>query len=326
MRTNLMVSAVVMTALWFDMRPALAATGCEALARLSLPNATITSAQSVAAGAYVPPAPAGGAAGARGGAGRGRGPQFTDLPAFCRVTATLKPSSDSDIKMELWMPAASAQGFGSWNGKFVVPGNGGFAGALAPAGLATALRSGYAAATTDTGHEGGSGAFMLDHPEKLTDFADRAIHETTVAGKAIVSAFYGNGPKFSYFNGCSTGGRQALTAAQRFPDDFDGIVAGAPAIFASHQAAGQIWNWQATHKDEASYIPPAKYAVLHEAVVAACDTVDGDKDGVLEDPTRCRFDPAGVQCKSGDGPTCLTAAQVEAAGKIYAGAKNPRTG
>jgi feruloyl esterase len=326
MRTNLMVSAAVMTALCFDMRPALAATACEALARLSLPNATITSAQSVAAGAYVPPGPPGGAGGPRGGAGRGPGPQFTDLPAFCRVTATLKPSSDSDIKMELWMPAASAQGSGSWNGKFVVPGNGGFAGTLAPAGLATALRSGYAAATTDTGHEGGSGAFMLDHPEKLSDFADRAIHDTTAKGKAIVAAFYGNGPRLSYFNGCSTGGRQALTAAQRFPDDFDGIVAGAPAIYASHQSAGQIWIWQATHKDVASYIPPAKYAVLHDAVVAACDTLDHVKDGVLEDPTRCTFDPAAVQCKDADGPTCLTAAQVEAARKIYAGAKNPRTG
>src|SRR5580693_6101638 len=182
MRTNLMVSAVVMTALCFDMRSALTATTCGDLARLSLPNATITSAQSVAAGAYVPPGPPAGAAGPRGGAGRGRGPQFTDLPAFCRVTATLKPSSDSDIKMELWMPAAG------WNGKFVVPGNGGFAGTLAPAGLATALRSGYAAATTDTGHEGGSGALMLDQPEKLTDFADGAIHETAAQGKAIVAA------------------------------------------------------------------------------------------------------------------------------------------
>jgi feruloyl esterase len=325
MRNNLMLSAVVMTALCFDVRSAQAATTCEDLARLSLPSATITSAQSVVAGAYVPPgaaARAGGqpAGGPRGGAGQGRGPQFTDLPAFCRVTATLKPSTDSDIKMELWMPAAG------WNGKFVVPGNGGFAGTLAPAGLATALRSGYAAATTDTGHEGGSGAFMLDHPEKLTDFADRAIHETTAKGKAIVAAFYGNGPRLSYFNGCSTGGRQALTAAQRFPDDFDGIVAGAPAIYASHQSAGQIWIWQATHKDEASYIPPAKYAVLHDAVVAACDTLDHVKDGVLEDPTRCTFDPAVVQCKDADGPTCLTAAQVEAARKIYAGAKNPRTG
>jgi feruloyl esterase len=165
---------------------------------------------------------------------------------------------------------------------------------------------------------------MLDHPERLTDFADRAIHEMTVRGKAIVAAFYGNGPKFSYFNGCSTGGRQALTAAQRFPDDFDGIVAGAPAIYASHQTAGQIWIWQATHKDQASFLTPAKYQVLHEAVLNACDSLDGVKDGVLEDPTKCRFDPKVVQCKDADGPSCLTAAQVEAARKIYEGPRNPR--
>ena len=211
--------------------------------------------QLVAAGTYVAPVPPGraGAAG-RGGAGQGRGNQFADLPAFCRVAASIKPSSDSDIKMELWMPASG------WNGKFVLPGNGGFAGAIAPAGLATNLRNGYAAATTDTGHEGGSGAFMMDHPERLTDFADRAIHETAAKSKAIVAAFYGNGPRLSYFNGCSTGGRQALTAAQRFPDDFDGIVAGAPAIYASKQSAGQLWIWNATHKDDASFLTPAKYA------------------------------------------------------------------
>src|SRR5262245_24369342 len=162
------ISAGLM-AVTIDASPAGAAT-CESLRSLSLSNTTITAAETVAAGAYVPPP-----------TGRRRGPtQFAGLPAFCRVTATLRPSSDSDIKMELWMPAAP-----SWNGKFVVPGNGGFAGAIAPAGLATNLRNGYAAATTDTGHEGGSGSFMLDHPERLTDFADRAIHETTEKGKAL---------------------------------------------------------------------------------------------------------------------------------------------
>jgi feruloyl esterase len=312
------VSAVCLAVLALQSRPALAAS-CESLASLSLPDTTITAVQLVAAGAYVAPVPAG-----RAGAGRGRGNQFADLPAFCRVAASIKPSRDSDIKIELWMPAAG------WNRKFVVPGNGGFAGTIAPAGLATNLRNGYAAATTDTGHEGGSGAFMMDHPERLTDFADRAIHETAVKGKAIVAAFYGGGPKRSYFNGCSTGGRQALTAAQRFPDDFDGIVAGAPAIYASKQSAGQLWIWNATHQDEASLLTPANYAVLHDAVVAKCDTLDGVKDGVLEDPTRCAFDPKVVQCKAGpnggqaDAANCLTAPQVEAARKIYSGAKNSK--
>jgi len=277
----------------------------------------MTAAESVGAGGYVAPIPAG----RRGDAGaRGRGNPYADLPAFCRVAATIRPSADSDIKMEIWLPASG------WNGKFVAPGNGGFAGTIAPAGLATNLRNGYAVATTDTGHEGGSGAFMLDHPERLTDFADRAIHETTMKGKAIVAAFYGNGPRRSYFNGCSTGGRQALTAAQRFPDDFDGIVAGAPAIYASRQSAGQIWIWQATHKDAASYLTPDALKILHDAAVRQCDALDGVKDGVLEDPTRCTFDPKVVECRNGDGPDCLTAPQVEAARKIYTGARNPRTG
>jgi feruloyl esterase len=318
MRCSCAIGAIVILTTWFGNATPAAAASCESLSSVSLPNTTITAVQLVAAGTYVAPATPGRAAAARGGAAQGRGNPYADLPAFCRVAATLKPSSDSDIKMELWMPASG------WNGKFVVPGNGGFAGAIAPAGLATALRKGYAAATTDTGHQGGSGAFMLDHPERLTDFADRAIHETTVKGKAMVSAFYGNGPRLSYFNGCSTGGRQALTAAQRFPDDYDGIVAGAPAIYASHQSAGQIWIWQATHQSAASYLTPDKLSVLHDAVVAQCDALDGVKDGVLEDPTRCAFDPKVVQCKDGDAQGCLTVPQVEAARKIYAGAKNSK--
>jgi pimeloyl-ACP methyl ester carboxylesterase len=327
------VSVVSLIALALHARP-VAAASCESLASLTLQYTAITAAETVAAGAYVPPAPAGrraggpdapgpdagrGGAPARGGA-QGRGNQFTDLPAFCRVAATIKPSADSNIRMELWMPASG------WNGKFVVPGNGGFAGTIAPGGLATALRNGYAAATTDTGHEGGSGAFMLDHPERLTDFADRAIHETTVRGKAILGAFYGSGPRLSYFNGCSTGGRQALTAAQRFPNDYDGIVAGAPAIYASRQSAGQIWIWQATHQNPAGYLTPEALTVLHNAAVAQCDALDGVKDGVLEDPRRCTFDPKVVQCKEAGGANCLTAPQVEAARKIYTGARNPRTG
>jgi feruloyl esterase len=322
--TQAVAAGVVASALVLAARPAAAMSSCESLAALSVPHTTVTLANIVTAGSFVPwPAGRGSIAPAAGrgrGAGSGVQSPFADLPAFCRVAATLTPSDDSAIKLELWMPVAG------WNGKFVIPGNGGFAGAIAPAGLAAALRSGYAAATTDTGHEGGSGRFMLDHPEQLTDFADRAVHQTAVVGKTFLSAFYGEAPKRSYFNGCSTGGRQALTAAQRFPDDFDAIVAGAPAIYASHQTAGQIWLWQATHKDEASFIPANKYPVLHDAVLAACDALDGVKDGVLEDPTRCKFDPAVVQCKGANEATCLTASQVEAARKIYTGPKNPRTG
>jgi feruloyl esterase len=289
-----------------------AATACENLSSLSLPNTTITLAQTVAKGAFAPPATANG----RGG--RGQAPDYSDLPAFCRVTATLKPSADSDIKMELWMPASG------WNGKYQTAGNGGYAGNLGQQPLAAALRRGYAIAGTDTGHVGGA-QNMFGHPEKIIDFAYRAIHETTVTSKALVAAFYGNGPKYSYFSNCSTGGRQALVAASKFPEDFNGIVAGDPAIYTSHQAAQQLWVGQAVHKDEASFIPAAKFPTIHKAVVEACDALDGVKDGVIENPRRCKFDPQVLVCKNGDSENCLTQPQVEAARKLYAAPVNPRT-
>src|SRR5947207_6279311 len=188
--------------------------------------------------------------------------------------------------------------------------------------MATALAAGYGAVSTDTGHVGGNANFMVGHPEKLVDFEERAVHEMTVTAKAIAAAYYGSAPQKAYFNGCSTGGRQALTAAQRYPLDFDAIVAGAAANFAKRQTFGQVWLWQATHKDEASMLTPAQYAVLHKAVLAQCDALDGVTDGVLENPMKCKFDPSVALCKSGDNPDCLTAAQVESAKKIYAGASH----
>src|SRR5262249_16124784 len=161
----------------------------------------------------------------------------------------------------------------------------------------------------------------------VTDFASRAVHEMTVTAKTIINSYYGNAPKFSYWNGCSTGGRQALSEAERYPGDYDGIVAGAPAINASRLQGMQVWAAQAVHKDEASYIPPAKYPMIHDAVLQASDALNGVKDGVLEDPTKCKFDPKTLVCKDGvDAPSCLTAPQLEAAKKLYAGPKNSRTG
>ena len=160
----------------------------------------------------------------------------------------------------------------------------------------------------------------------LIDFAHRAIHETTVAAKATASGFFGSAPKLAYFNGCSTGGRQAVTAAQRYPDDFDGIVAGAPASHTSTQAFGQIWFYQAL-ADPASALPREKLSLLHDAVLAACDGLDGANDGVLENPLACTFDPQVLACKQGsDAASCLTQAQVDGARRIYAGPSNPRTG
>lgn len=238
---------------------------------------------------------------------------YLTVPAFCRISATLKPSPDSDIKIEVWMPESG------WNGKFQAVGNGAWAGTIAYPALAAALNAGYATASTDTGHAGNTGVFILGHPEKLTDFAYRAVHEMTVAAKSIVNSYYGTAPKHSYWNGCSTGGRQALAEAQRYPEDYDGIIAGAPAGYTTHLQGMQVWVEQATHENESSYIPPAKYTLIHNAVLAACDALDGVKDGVLEDPTLCKFDPRVLACRESDSASCLTDPQVELARKMYSG-------
>ena len=182
------------------------AASCESLTSLKLPNTTITSANTVAAGAFMPPSPGGSTTVAS---------QFSNVPAFCRVAATLTPSSDSDIKIEIWLPVSG------WNGKFQAVGNGGFAGVISYSALAAALRDGYATASTDTGHQGNTAVFALGHPEKVIDFADRAVHEMTVQAKAIVNAYYGSAPSLSFWNGCSQGGRQAITEAAKYPADFE---------------------------------------------------------------------------------------------------------
>jgi feruloyl esterase len=292
--------------------PSLAAAApCESLTTLSVAKGSVTLSQTVAPGAFTQPA-------GRGGRGGGESP-FARLPQFCRVAATLKPAPRSDIKMEVWMPSSG------WNGKLQVVGNGGFAGTISYPAMATAVAGGYAAASTDTGHTGpSSNTFAND--DTLADFAYRAIHETAVVAKRVVDGFYGDAPKFSYFNGCSTGGRQALTAAQRYPEDFNGIVAGAPASHSSTQTFGQIWIYQAT-VDPAAALPREKLQVLNDAVMGACDGLDGTKDGVLENPLVCRFDPQVLACRDGGDPaSCLTPPQVQAVKRIYAGAANPRTG
>jgi tannase/feruloyl esterase len=272
------------------------AAPCESLASLSLPQTTITAAQAVAPGAFTPPA--------GGRAGRGASP-FAALPAFCRVAATLAPTGDSDIKIEVWLPAAG------WNGKFQAVGNGGWAGTISYPAMAEALRRGYATTSTDTGHTGASGSFALGHPEKFVDFAYRSEHEMTVKAKAIVAAFYGSAPKYSYWNGCSTGGRQGLAEAQRYPDDFDGIVAGAQANPRTHLNAWQLSIGKAALADPAAFIPPSKYPLIHKAVLAQCDALDGLKDGLIADPTKCRFDPAVLACRGEEGSECLTPRQID---------------
>jgi feruloyl esterase len=309
MNLRLARCAALFATLIFSAAAANAAT-CESLATLSLPATTITMAQTVAVGTFTPP-----------GANAQPGAALRDLPSFCRVAATLRPSSDSDIKVEVWLPTTN------WNGKYQAVGNGGWAGSIVYTALGDALRRGYAASSTDTGHVGGTAKDMFGHPEKLIDYSFRAIHEMTVKAKAITEAFYGNAPRLSYFVGCSAGGRQAMLEAQRFANDFNGIVAGAPAVNTTpmYQAA-RMWIPHATLKDPASYIPPSKYPMIHQAVLNACDAIDGLKDGLIDDPRKCKFDPKVLECKAGDAASCLTAPQVEAAKKIMTPVKHPRTG
>jgi feruloyl esterase len=309
--TRRTLGALFLVAVLASARAAAAST-CEDMMSLSRAGTAVTLARPVDAGKFAPPA-------GRAGGGRGGANPFAALPAFCRVAATLTPANDSEIKIEVWLPAAN------WNGKLQSVGNGAWAGTVSYPAMATALAAGYATASTDTGHAGGNANFIDGHPEKLIDFEERAVHEMTVAAKAVVDAFYGRAPTVSYFNGCSTGGRQALTEVQRYPADYDGIIAGAPANFAKRQTFGQIWLWQATHKDAACMLTPESYQVLHKAALDACDAHDGVRDGVIENPVRCRFDPRVTLCKDGATGGCLTAPQVDAAAKIYAGASHSRT-
>ena len=271
---------------------------CEKLASLSLPHAKITAAQLVAAGAY------------------SQEPVFKLVPAFCRIAIDSMPSADSDIKIEVWLPATG------WNGKFQAQGNGGFAGSIGFDEMGISVMQGYATAGTDTGHAASfiDAHWALDHPEKIADFGYRAIHEMTLAAKAAIHAYYTSAPRYSYFASCSNGGRQALMEAQRFPQDYDGIIAGAPANDWTHLLTDAIWNAQALSFEAGSYIPASKLPAIAKAVNESCDRLDGVADGIINDPRRCHFDPAKMLCKSGDADSCLTAPQVTALEKLYQGA------
>ena len=283
---------------------------CDALAQVTLAGGTITSAQPIAAGAFAPPTAANGNAAAA----------FAALPAFCRVTATLTPTSDSDIRVEIWLPAAG------WNRKIESAGNGGLGGAIPYPALAAAVKAGYAAAGTDTGHVGGNADFAIGHPEKLVDFAYRAIHEMTVSAKAIVAARYDARPARSYFNSCSTGGRQALIEAQRYPDDYDGIVAGDASWDQMRLYAARVWLNTYVNRTPAAVIPASKYPMIHNAVLARCDALDGVKDGVIEDPSRCAFDFATLACNGADRPDCLTSDQIDTAKAMTSPIRDPKSG
>lgn len=295
---------------------ALIATGahaatCEDLSKVQLKDATITSVKSFAAGAGVEIDAFG-------------IPALPSAKAFCRVQATLAPTPASAVKVEVWLPETA-----DWNGKLMASGNGGYGGSLGPPRLAMrpALHQGYATAATDLGHsgDGASGedaSWALGRPEQIADYGHRANHVTAQFAKGLITAYYGAGPKRAYFNGCSDGGREALMEAQRHPGDFDGIVAGAPANRWTHLMTSMAWTWQSAHARAESLIPDAKLPIIQAAALAKCDKIDGVADGVIEDPRACRFDPATIQCKTGDGPDCLTQAQTEALRRIYQGPRS----
>jgi feruloyl esterase len=303
---------------------------CEDLTSLSLPHTTITIAQSVPAGSFTTPYNA----------------TLINLPDFCRIAATLRPSSDSNIKIEVWLPVPKSVGSAAvaaenaagpsrpapdakvtWNGKLLAVGNGGWAGSIPYAALANAVRRGYAGTATDTGHEGQGGNFALGHPEKLIDYAHRSEHEMTVAAKGVINAFYGAAPARSYWNGCSTGGRQALVEATRYPADFDGIIAGAAANPKTLLDAWRMWMAQVAMKDQADRILPSQYPLIHREVLAQCDAIDGVKDGLIENPLKCRFDPKPIVCKDSDDPSdeasCLTPRQATSTRALMGPARTP---
>lgn len=281
--------------------PAIAAN-CADMATLQLPHTTITAAQAVPAGPFT-----------------GGGAPVRVAVAFCRVAVVLKPSEDSDIHVEIWLPATR------WTGKFQGIGNGGFAGSIDFNALASAVAHGYAAAATDTGHHAGGtdASWALNHPEKIADFGYRAIHETADVAKGVIFAFYGAEPKRSYFSACSNGGRQALMEAERYPADYDGIVAGAPADYWTHLLTTAIYNLQAVSQP-GSAITASKLPAIEGAALAACDGLDGVKDGVIENPAQCHFDPGVLLCQGAETDACLTAPQIAAVRKIYAGAKTAK--
>ena len=278
------------------------AVACSDLTALNLAQTTIALAETVPAGAFEQP-PDGFSPFAA---------DYSRLPAFCRVAGSIKPSADSDIRFELWLPATH------WNGKFLQTGNGGAAGSVFYFGMAEPLTRGYAVANTDTGHRGGGGDFgwVPGHPEQLIDFQWRAVHELTRVGKTITTAHYGRAPAKSYFNGCSTGGRQGLLEAQRFPDDYDAIIAGAPAnnwvllLSLSAMIEGSLGPGK---------LPVEQLGMLKEAAIAACDTKDGLQDRIIDEPEKCDFDPGSLQCKDGQTTNCLSGQAVAAARRIYAG-------
>jgi feruloyl esterase len=288
---------------------------CEDLTSFSITEGTVTSAEVVETGAFTPPVAPGGRPPSAASVAR----TYGDLPAFCRVIATLRPTNDSNITVEVWMPLSG------WNGKYQAVGNGAFSGSIRHGSMAAALANGYATSSTDTGHIGNTAEFGLDHPEKVVDFGWRSLHLMAVLAKEVIAAHYDESLRYSYWNGCSAGGRQAMKMAQAFPEDFDGIVAGAPGQDWSGRAAGALRVATYLESNVAARLSEDDRLLVHAAAISACDAADGVVDGIIDSPQRCDFDPAVLQCEGAKNGSCLTAAQVETVRMLYTSPVNPST-
>jgi len=289
------------------------AISCAQLASVALPSSpssafTVLNAQIIVAG----PLPAGTPATTNPPMRRAEA-----LPAYCKVKSRISPA----INFELWLPQAG------WNGRFQQIGVHRFGGELDYADMAWQLAQGYAVASSDTGHAGQAALPWMQNPQQVVDYGSRAVHETAMKAQALTAAFYGRPAQYAYFNGCSTGGKEALMEAQRYPSDFQGIAVGDPNFDQIGNRAQYIWNAQATFMNEATRITPAQLRLVHAKVLEACDRLDGVADGVIGDPRQCHFRPESLACQAGQAPgECLTPAQAGAVTKIYEGPSDPLTG
>ncbi len=244
------------------------------------------------------------------------------LPELCDIRGVIWPEAGFAIKL----PTV-------WNERFQMVGNGGTAGTISLGAVDNAVRQGFASASSDTGHDAAKeplASFAYETPanpnghRKFLDFAYLSVHETAALAKQVIAAYYGMAPRYSYWVGCSTGGRQGLQEAQRYPEDFDGLVIGAPGLYNTGNALRRMWIGQS--QVGAGAIPAEKLPLLTKAIYEKCDALDGLKDGLIEDPRKCNFSPAKdlSVCKGADAEGCFTAAQIEALGKIYGGVRDSR--
>jgi feruloyl esterase len=288
--------------------PAAAAT-CESLANVMIPSGSITAAQSIPAGDYTAPS----------------GTVYPGLPAFCRVAATLTPTSDSFIRIEVWMPSSG------WNNSYLATGGGGYTGTINYGELSGGLAQGFATANTDMGTSPATaldGRALTGHLQKQIDFAYRSTHLMNILAKQLIADLYSQDQTYSFYYGCSTGGGQGMQIVERYPDDYDGVVAGSPAINRTH--SGTFWNFFVTHENPDGVISEATATLVTNAVLAACGTQNGGlaTDTFLTDPRTCQWRPEALACPSGstDTSSCLTPAQVQALNLVYDGSRDPRTG